>query len=95
MKKETITSGCLIALMVASIYPFSALAEKRKHLFLNNHPRIRRIVKAVGLGAVTGGLAAPLIGRSAASGATLGALRHGATRGYKEKRDMKRSSRPK
>lgn len=78
--------------MVASLFPVSALAD-RKHLFLNNHPRMRRIVKAVGLGAVTGGLAAPIIGRSAASGATFGALRHGAVRGYKEKRAMKREGR--
>jgi len=47
--------------------------------FFQRHPVMRKAAKGAALGVVTGGLAAPLIGHSFASGAMLGAGRGAAT----------------
>ena len=47
--------------------------------FFSRHPVMRKAAKGAALGVVTGGLAAPLIGHSVASGAMLGAGRGAAT----------------
>jgi hypothetical protein len=71
--------------------PVKVFAEDDKqHWFFPNHPRLRRIFKAAGLGAATGGLAAPLLGASVGGGMLLGAGEHATLRGVKDKHDMKK-----
>lgn len=83
---------CISKLILVFLLASTAIPDvqaRDKHLFLSNHPRLRRLVKAAGLGAVTGGLAGPILGKSAASGALLGAGEHAAVRGFKDHHDWK------
>ena len=79
----------LVAVVISYLLPQSSIAE-HKHLFLNNHPRLRKTMKAAGIGVVTGGLAAPLLGHLMAGGAVLGAGKGAAVHSWRERRKQKR-----
>lgn len=94
MSKKTSKSLIAFATALMSIcfaVDCPAHAQDGKHHWLfPNHPKLRRITKAAGFGVVTGGLAAPFLGASAASGAMLGATEHATVRGVKDHRDIKK-----
>jgi len=66
------------------------VTDGKHHWFLPNHPRLRRISKAMGCGLVTGGLAAPIMGGAVATGAVAGAAENGTVRGVKDTYDLKK-----
>ncbi|MBX9722694.1 MAG: hypothetical protein K2X81_14945 [Candidatus Obscuribacterales bacterium] len=80
----------ILAAIVLGSFSIPAFAGDAEHRwFFPNHPRMRRVLKAAGFGVATGGLAAPLLGTTAATGAVLGAGEHAAVRGVKDQRDIK------
>ena len=86
--KITTILGMVIILMGA-LPNLSSAQEEKKHFFFNNHPKIRRTMKAAGIGVMTGGMAAPLLGHSVATGAVLGAGKGAAVQTYKDKKKTK------
>ncbi len=90
--KITTILGMVITLISALPSPSSA-EEEKKHFFFNNHPKIRRTMKAAGIGVMTGGMAAPLLGHSVATGAVLGAGKGAAVQSYKDKKKAKEKKR--
>jgi len=83
------------ALLILATPPSTAHSTTRQvndgkhHWFMPNHPRLRRITKAVGLGVATGGIIGPILGTSVAAGAVAGGAEHGAIRGGKDHHDVK------
>ncbi|MBX9568901.1 MAG: hypothetical protein K2X77_08395 [Candidatus Obscuribacterales bacterium] len=80
-------SFSLILCLALSTAPTQA---REKHLFLDSRPKLRKIVKAAGFGIITGGLSAPLLGHSVASGSLLGAGKGAAWQAWKQKRADRR-----
>ena len=66
------------------------IGDGKHHWLFPHHPRARRITKALGFGAATGGVLAPVLGVGVLAGATAGAAEHGAVRGVKDKHDLKK-----
>ncbi len=79
----------LTAVFLSSISTPAFAGDGEHRWFFPNHPRMRRVLKAAGFGVATGGLAAPLLGTTAATGAVLGAGEHATVRGVKDSHDIK------
>lgn len=79
----------LTGLVAAYMMPLPSMADD-DHFFLKRHPKLRRTFKAAGIGVLTGGLAAPLLGHSVASGAALGAGKGAAVHTWRERKKQKR-----
>jgi hypothetical protein len=64
--------------------------DGKHHWLFPNHPKLRRVTKAVGFGAATGGIIGPILGAGVVGGAAVGAAEHGTVRGIKDHHDMKK-----
>lgn len=79
----------MVIILFAALPMAASAEEEKKHLFFNNHPKWRKTMKAAGIGVMTGGMAAPLLGHSVATGAVLGAGKGAAVQTYKDKKNEK------
>jgi hypothetical protein len=94
MVKQALSLSLLIAcsaMIPCFAWPWnhSSVNDGKHHILFPHHPRLRRITKAVGFGAATGGVLAPVLGVGAVAGATAGAAEHGTVRGVKDSYDTK------
>ncbi|MGH9549885.1 MAG: hypothetical protein ACRD3W_10940, partial [Terriglobales bacterium] len=79
-----------LILIVSSCFAAAYAHNGEKHHWLfPNHPHLRRITKAAGIGVATGGIGGVILGSGAMAGAMTGAAVHGTYRGVKDKYDEK------
>ena len=96
---KSLTAFSLIAMTGLYFAPAAQCAQQghiavngdgKHHWLFPNHPKLRRVTKAVGFGAATGGIIGPILGAGVVGGAAVGAAEHGTIRGVKDHHDMKK-----
>ena len=75
----------VLAIAVAWIVLAGTATRADAHWFLNNHPKARKLAKIAGIGVLTGGVGAAVMGGSVAGGAVMGAGTHVGAHELKEK----------